>query len=181
MAASMNQQLETKLNSIFSKNAPQLPSNSKKTLVEWAPWAALIVGLLSLWAAYALWGWAHIATGLINYANSLCTAYGGYSCNTAATDSMTFWVWISLAALTVEGGLYLLAFPGLRDHKKAGWNFLYWGALVNVVYAVISLLTNYGFGNFVVSLIGSVIGLWLLFQVHDMYLGERVAHSHPKK
>jgi hypothetical protein len=181
MAASIGQQLETKLNDIFGKSAPQLPANGKKMLVEWAPWVALIVGVLSLWAAYALWGWAHIATGLANYVNSLCTMYGGPNCNTTSVDSMTFWVWLGLAVLIVEGILYLLAFPGLRDHKKSGWNFLYWGALINLVYALISLFTNYGLGNFVGSLIGSAIGLWLLFQIRSSYSGERAANTHTAK
>lgn len=180
MAASMGQQLETKLNDVFGKRAPQLPANGKKMLVEWAPWLALIVGVLSLWAAYALWGWAHVASGLINYANSLCTVYGGSSCN-VATDNMTLWIWFGLAVLVIEGVLYLLAFPGLRDRKKTGWNFLYWGALINLVYAVISLFTNYGLGNFIASLIGSVIGLWLLFQVRGQYTGERVVKIHAEK
>jgi hypothetical protein len=181
MAATMSQQLETKLNDVFTKSTPQLPANSKKTLVEWSPWVALVVGVLSLWAAYALWGWAHAVTGLTDYVNSLCAAYGGASCNTSSVDSMTLWVWLGLAVLIIEGVLYLLAFPGLRDRKKAGWDFLYWGALLNLIYAVISLFTNYGLGNFIGSLIGSILGLWLLFQVRSMYMGERIAKAHTAK
>lgn len=180
MAASKGQQLETKLNDVFGKRAPQLPANGKKALVEWAPWVALVAGIVSLWAAYALWGWAHVASGLLDYANSLCTAYGGSNCNTAV-DNMTLWVWLALAVLVVEGALYLLAFPGLHSRKKAGWNYLYWGALVNLVYAVISLFTTYGLSSFIGSLIASAVGLWLLFQVRGMYTGERATKMHAAK
>lgn len=174
MAAS--NQLESKLNDVFGKSAPQLPTNGKKMLVEWAPWVALVVGVLSLWAAYALWGWAHVASGILDLANSVCNTYGGAACITP-TDSMTLWIWLSLAVLIVEGALYLLAFPGLRAHKKAGWNYLYWGALINLVFVVLNLVSGYGFQNFFGSLLGSVVGLWLLFQVRDMYMGERARAS----
>ena len=174
MAAS--NQLESKLNDIFGKAAPQLPANGKKMLVEWAPWVALVVGILSLWSAYALWGWAHVASSVIDLTNSVCAAYGGPACSTS-TDSMTLWIWLSLAVLAVEGVLYLLAFPGLRARKKAGWNYLYWGALVNLVFVVLNLVSGYGFTNFVGSLLGSAIGLWLLFQVRSLYLGERTHAS----
>ena len=87
---------------------------------------------------------------------------------------MTLWIWLALAVLVVEAVLYLLAFPGLRDRKKFGWNYLYWGALVNVAYAVVSLFDGYnGVGNFVGALIGSAVGLWLLFQVRSSYLGSK--------
>ena len=142
----------------------------KKTLVEWAPWASLVVGVLTLWAAWALWQWAHAVSGLMAATNALCGAYGGIYGNCGmATDQMSLWVWLGLLVLVVEGVLYLLAFPGLRDHKKAGWKYLYWGALINLAYAVLSLFAGYGLGSFIGALIGSAIGLWLLFQVRGSY------------
>jgi hypothetical protein len=162
--------------------APKLPAGGTKHLVEWAPWVSLIVGVLTLWAAWALWHWAHVANGLLNYANDLCNAYGSYStnaCSNISSDRLTFWVWLGIIFLVVEGLLYLLAFPGLRDRKRQGWQYLYYGALVNVVYAVVSLFTNYGVGNFIGGLIGSAVGFWLLFQIRDMY-GKAVSHDTPK-
>ena len=164
------QQLEARLDNVFDKNAPKLPANAKKTLVAWAPWVALVVGILTLWAAWALWSWANVANDLINYTNTLCATYAGTGCDAAAAASrMNLWIWVGIAVLLAEGILYLLAFPGLRAHKRAGWNYLYWGALINVAYAVISLVAGYGITNFFGSLIGSAIGFWLLFQVRSSY------------
>lgn len=172
--------LESTLSELFEKKAPKLPAKGKKALVQYAPWASLIIGILSLWAAWTLWQWAHIANSFIDYANAICNTYGAYNC-TIPTDRLSLWVWLGLAVLAAEGILYLLAFPGLRAHKKSGWNYLYWGALVNVLYAVVSLFTDYnGTSNFVFALLGSAIGLWLLFQVRSSYTGERT-RVHPTR
>ncbi len=173
--AAMNQ-LEARLSDVFEKQAPKLPVGGKKAIVEWAPWASLIIGILTLLAAYWLWQWAHVVSGFIDYANSVCQAYRGPACITTATNNMSIWIWVGLLVLIVEGFLYIMAFPGLRDHKKSGWNYLYWGALVNVLYAVLNLFMGYNaVGNFVGGLIGSAIGLWLLFQVRSSYNGERAS------
>jgi uncharacterized membrane protein HdeD (DUF308 family) len=168
--------LETKLNDIFVKNAPALPKGGKKVLVEWAPWLALLGGILTLWSVAMLWHWAHVANDLINYANSLSAAYGGTK---VADTRMTVGIWLGLLVLLVEGVIYLLAFPGLRDRKKSGWNWIYYGALINIVYGFVIMFTNYGgVGSFLLSLVGSVIGLWLLFQVRASYLSRGKSATH---
>ncbi len=169
MAASKANQLEMKLDEIFEKNAPKLPQGARKVIVEWAPWVALVVGLFSLLSAYWLWVAAHATSAFVDYANQLSAAYGG---TTVSTANMTLWIWLALAVIVAEGILYLLAFPGLKAHKKAGWNYLYWGALLNVAYAVVNLFTFNGVGGLIGSLIGSAIGFWILFQVRSMYTGE---------
>ncbi|MFA5004158.1 MAG: hypothetical protein WC498_02670 [Candidatus Saccharimonadales bacterium] len=159
--------LESKLDEVFAK-APKIPEGGKKWFVEYLPWLSLIGGVFTLWSAYALWHWAHAVSGLVNFANQLCTAYGGGTCGSVSRFS--FWVWASIVVLAVEGVLYLLAFPGLKARKKAGWNYLYYGALVNVAYAVVSIFTdNNGFGHFIGAAIGSAIGFWLLFQIRSAY------------
>lgn len=158
-------QLETKLDTIFEKNAPKLPSNARKTIADWAPWVALVVGVLSLLSAYWLWQAANAVNAYVNLANQISAAYGGV----ATTNNMNLWVWLALLVLLAEGLLYLLAFPGLKARKKSGWNYLYWGALVNVAYAVVSLFTINGAGGFIGGLIGSAIGLWILFQIRREY------------
>jgi hypothetical protein len=159
-------QLETKLDNVFEKNAPKLPANAKKMIADWAPWVALIVGVLSLLSAYWLWQAANAVSAYVNLANQVSAAYGGV---TTTAANMTLWVWLALLVLVAEGLLYVLAFPGLRARKKAGWNYLYWGALVNVAYALVSLFTLNGAGGFVGALLSSAIGLWLLFQVRSEY------------
>jgi len=85
-------------------------------------------------------------------------------------------VWLALGVLLVEAILYLLAFPATRDRKKSGWDLMFYAALVNIVYAVVVLFSNYGgIGSLLGSLIGSAIGLYLLFQIRASYLKKQLA------
>lgn len=161
------QSLENNLNDIFVKKAPALPANGKKALVEYLPWINLVVGLLSLWAAYALWHWAHAVSRAVDYLNSISSLYGG---STVAANRMSVGIWLSLVVMAVQALLYLAAFPGLRDRKKSGWNLVFYALLVNVVYGLVVMFTNYGsFGNLIGSLIGSAIGAYFLFQIRGSY------------
>lgn len=164
--------LEQNLKDVFTKSTPPLPPKAKQVLVEWAPWLSLIAGVLSLWGAWALWHWANVANAFVDYANSLSAIYGG---QTVVAERLTAVVWVGIAVLIVEGLIYLLAFPGLRDRKKSGWNLLYWGALVNIAYGVVVMFTAYGgFGNLLMSLIGTAIGMYLLFQIRSAYSADAV-------
>lgn len=72
--------------------------------------------------------------------------------------------------LMIDGVILLAAFPRLRVLGKDGWNLLFYGALLNLVYGVFSAFNNYG--N-VASLIWQVIVtgviLYFLFQIRDQY------------
>ncbi|OGL35048.1 hypothetical protein A3F65_01765 [Candidatus Saccharibacteria bacterium RIFCSPHIGHO2_12_FULL_47_16b] len=162
----MLSQLEASLEGLF-KGAPKLPEKAKDAIVQWLPWINLILGLLTLWAAYSLWRWADVANTIVNYANELSRALGGTG---VSVDRFTVGVWIAIGVLVVEAILYLAAFPGTRDRKKSGWNLLFYALLVNIVYGVVVLFTDYGgVGNFLGYVIGSVIGLYFLFQLKPKY------------
>lgn len=167
--------LESKMDELFVKNAPKLPDGGKKFLAQWLPIISLVVGVLSLWTAYTLWHWAHIAEGASRYVNDLCNAYSVAACgNAAAASRFSLWLWAGIVLIGVEGVLYLLAYPALSKHKKQGWNYLFYGALLNLAYAVVSLFTSYNsVGNFIGALIGSAIGFYLLFQVRSAYNGAK--------
>lgn len=167
------QPLETTLNDLFVKNAPPLPDGGKKALVQYLPWINLAFGLFSLYSVWVLWHWAHFANQFINYANSLSAITGG---PTVSTNRMGLAVWLALGVLLVEAVLYLLAFPATRDRKKSGWDLMFYAALVNIVYAVVVMFSNYGgIGSLLVSLVGSAIGLYLLFQIRASYLKKQLA------
>lgn len=173
MAKSNISGLETKMNEVFVGKAPTLPAGGKKFLVDVAPWLSLIGGVLSLLVGLSLWRWAHVAT---DYVNSLCNAYAisAGACDNSSTSRLSLLVWLAIIVLIIEGVLYLLAFPGLRDRKKQGWNYLFYAGLVNVVYVIVSLFTDYSAsGGFIGSLLGSLVGFWLLFQVRSAYTGHK--------
>ena len=164
--------LEKSLDGVFGSKSPvKLPENGKKAIVQWLPWISVVLGVLTLWGAYALYHWARVANDVVNYVNELSRLYGG-SAVTASRWSVG--IWVSLIVVAVEGVIYLAAYPGLKARKKTGWNLLFYGALLNLVYGIILLFTDYGgVGNFVGYLVGTVIGLWLLFQIRSAYSGSK--------
>lgn len=169
---------EKSLNDTFVKKAPALPESGKKFIVQYLPWINLIVGAFTLWMVYWLWHWAHWANQLANYVNSFSAYYGGPA---VSIDRMTPMLWLSLAVLVVEAALYILAFPATLAHQKRGWNLLFSALIVNVVYGFLVMFTSYGgFGSFIGTLVGSVIGLYFLFQIRTSYTGKKEHASNPK-
>jgi len=162
--------IEAKLDEALVKKAPfQIPENAKKVIVEWIPWLNLVFGLFALWGAYSLWNWAHTVNQLANYVNSFAAYYGG---STVVKNHLTATVYVSLAVLAAEAVLYIAAFPGTRAKKKSGWNLMYYAVLLNAVYGLVLMFTDYGgVGNFIGYLIGTVIGLYILFQLRSHYMG----------
>src|SRR3990167_2355142 len=157
--------LEKALSDIFVKKAPKLPTNAKKVIVEWLPWINLVLGVLALWAAYGLWTWANTVSKWTDYANELSTAFGGTK---VVDDRLTVTVWLALIVLVVEAVIYIMAFPATKEKKKSGWNLMFYALLVNAVYGVVTMFSSYGgASNLIGYLIGSVIGLYFLFQIRD--------------
>lgn len=163
------QPLEKSLNDLFGKQAPALPSNAKKIIVQFVPWLSLIGGALMLYSAYILWDWANNVSPLVDYANQLSAAYGGPQ---IADDRLTIGIWVGLIVLAIEGLLYLAAFTGTRARKKSGWDLLFYATLLNIAYGAVIMFTNYGsVGSFIGTLIGSAIGFYFLFQIRELYSG----------
>lgn len=164
--------LETSLDSVFGKSAPQLPERGRENLVTWLPWINLILGIFTLLSVYWLWHWAHVANGFVDYANQLSHAFGGG--DVASTTRLTVGIWLGLVVLAVEAVLFIAAYPGTKARKKSGWNLLFYALLVNIVYGVVMLFTDYGGASTLIgTLIGSAVGLWLLFQIRGKYTGAR--------
>ena len=161
--------LENKLNDVFveNKSLPALPVGAKKFIVAYLPWFSLIIGVLTLFAALSLWHWAHVANSLIDYANSVSAAYGG---SQIATTRMSALLWVGLVVLLLEAIIYIAAFPGTRAKLKSGWDLLFYGALINIVYGVLMVFTSYGgIFNLILDLVFAAIGLYFLFQIRASY------------
>ena len=160
---SVVKQLETNLEGLF-KSAPPLPENAKKTLVDVWPWIALVFGILQLLVAFGLWG---IVTTAERVVNTYASIYSGQTLLSATDKTIIF---LAIAVLVVDAVILLKAYPELKKHTRKGWDLLFLGTLVNVVYAVVSLFINQrGLGSFLFSLLGSAIGFYLLFQVRSRY------------
>lgn len=168
--------LEKQLNEIFGKQLPALPAGGKKFLVSYLPYISLILGVLVLLSVLSLWRWATAANDLVNNLNSLSEAYGGTSIT--ATDRLGPVVWLAIIALAIQGALYVASYPGLKARKKSGWNLMFYALIVNVVYGVVMVFSAYGgLGSLVASLIGTSIGLYLLFQIRASYSASKATKT----
>jgi Na+/H+-translocating membrane pyrophosphatase len=169
--------IEQALMPVF-KGLPSLPENGKKGLVNAWPWIALVFGVLQLFAVYGLWNLGHSVNTLVDYTNQLSIA-SGYG---PVTPQLGFFYYLGLASLLVDAIILLAAFSPLKTTSKKGWDLLFLGAIVNLIYGVIILFDGQygGFGNFISAVIGSAIAFYFLYQVRDYYSGTKkpvVAHT----
>jgi len=130
----------------FSK-LPSLPKSATDVLVKIAPWLSLIFGILGVLGALAATGFLAALSPLVMLGGGFGVAVGG--------------VVGGLLAL-VSSVLMIMAFPGLRDRKMAGWKWSFYSELVSVVASLISL-------NLVGAVIGALIGFYILFQIKSYY------------
>ena len=165
------QKLESQLDDMLVKKAPfQIPENGRRALVSALPWLTLLGGVLMLWSAWAVWQLVSLADRFAGVANQLGALYGtGYVAPASASPLL----WVSLVILLIEAVLFFVAFPALRVYQKRGWDILFWVSIVNAVQSVVQAIAYTNFASLVMSLIGTVIGLYLLFQIRSYYTGEK--------
>lgn len=173
--------LESQLDEVLVKNAPvQLPNDAKKWIAEYIPYISLVAGLLTLWGAYQLYRWATVVNRYADVVNEWSRAFGVD--NYASTSRLTIGVWVAVIVLAVEGALWVASYPGSKAKKKSGWNFMFMALLANAVYGLAVLFTDYaGVSNFVFYLVGTVIGLYFLFQIRSEFTGKTAAPKTPEK
>jgi hypothetical protein len=168
------QKLEAKLDELLNKKAPvKLPPDGRKALAGALWWIALIVGILQLWGAWALWNIGHIVDH--SYTTYLSDVYG----QTDATLHLGLFYWVSFICLGVVAIMVLMAAPKLKQMQKAGWNLLFYSMLLNAAFALLRLLSGVDgiFSGFFGAAIGAILGAYLLFQVRDYFTGKNAAHE----
>lgn len=148
------EQLETWLYEMLVVKAPfQLPVNVKDWIVKYSPWITLaltalllpaLIGLFRLLSSPYLGGILRIRLGALYYT--------------------------SLAILVIQVGVMVASIPMLIKRRRLGWNLVFYGNIVNIIYAIVSAF-RYGFdlGGLLGNLIGSVIGFYFLFQIRSYY------------
>jgi len=160
--------LEKSLDNVLGEKAPyKIPKNGREMLVKLAPWLSLAGGVFGLISAVGLWRAAHTVNQWVDYANKLSASFGAPT-QQVAKLGVSFW--LSMVMLVVFSLLSLLAFPGLKAKKKTGWNLMFFSSLASVAYGVVSIFYDgAGFSSFIGTAIGTVIGLYLLFQIRSYY------------
>ncbi len=132
------------LNVYFGEKAPKMPVGLKDFIVKVAPWLSIIGLVFSLPAILAL----------IGIASFIPVGYGMYLGNSMVV------VIFAIASVV----LYALAIPGLFKKTIAGWNFVFYATIVNLIQSLVM-------GNIVNLIIGALICFWILFQIRSYYSG----------
>lgn len=163
------QKLENWLNTIFVTKAPYtISQDGRQSLVRAMPWVTLVAGVVMLWIAYLAWQALAFVGHFSAVANDLAQSL--YGRPYAQYHDLSFLLWVALVVLVVEAVLFFAAYPNLRDRKKQGWNIVFWVALINIAEAVLQVIATGDVFGLIGQLIGSAIGLYLLFQIRSMYL-----------
>lgn len=126
---------------------PPLPTGVREFLVAVAPWAALIFGVLGVLFSLA-------ATGILTVLSPFVALGGGLG---AAAGNV-----VGAVLSLVASGLLLAAFPGLKDHRAAGWKMAFWSQAVSVLGSLVAF-------NLVGAVVSALIGFYLLFQIKSYY------------
>jgi len=141
--------LEGLLAPIFAK-APHLPANARATLVNIAPWLALVFGILGI-------------VGILS-AGAISSVLLSFAWIDGGTTQIA--LAIAMIAGLLASVLELLAWKPLSERKKQGWNYLFYGTVLTAASSILDML--FGFGT-VGNLLGILIGFWLLFEVRSAY------------
>lgn len=158
--------LETTLDSWYKK-APQMSESSRKSLAGSFWWLALILGILQVWGAWALWQLAD-SVNLLNQTADYVNEYFGYN---VVDNSLNFFFYAAVIVITIDAVLLLLATPALKAWKKIGWRLLFYSMLLNVVYGLIRMFSDVGggFGAFLWSLLVTAVLGYFIFQVRSYF------------
>lgn len=135
-------QVEDTFNEYLVKKAPALPANVKDILVAIIPWFTLIGVVLMIPLMLVALGLSAFALPFMAYAQ---------------VHQNMFWVILSVITLILEA----MALSGLFKRQRRGWEFLFYAQLVGVITMLFSLSIG--------SIIGALLGFYILFQVRSYY------------
>ncbi len=142
----MMKKLDSTLEEYLVKKAPALPDSVKEVIVSIGPWVMLVLVVMSLPLLLFVFGLGAIVAPF--------AFLGGIHAGTSFGVTMI----VSLAALVLE----IIALPGLFKRRMGSWRLLYYGALITAVGNLIS----FNLGGLI---IGTLLSLYLLFQVKKLY------------
>ena len=143
--------LEAYLVPLFAQ-VPHLPEGGKKVITDIIPWVSLIFGALGIIALFTT-----SAVGLL--LSPLIMLGGGFK------SIMIFLI----AILGLVSSVFtFISFNPLRDMSKKGWNYAFYALIISTVSTVLGLFfTMYSGG--VGSLLGVIVGAYLLFEIREKY------------
>jgi hypothetical protein len=159
-------QFEKMLQPLF-KSFPPLPPHSREGLAKVWPVLALVFGIIQLLTAFSLWRLGHSVDHFVDYANQIARTYG----TGPVVHHLGLFYWLALLSLFADAVILLMAYPHLKARRRRGWDLLFLGATLNLLYGLFSAFDSYygGASKFVATIVGSGIAFYLLFQVRELY------------
>ncbi|KKR19511.1 MAG: hypothetical protein UT50_C0032G0005 [Candidatus Moranbacteria bacterium GW2011_GWA2_39_41] len=152
--AAATNQLEAMLDEYMVKKAPfAMPAEVKEFIVKVSPYLIIIFAVMGLPVILA-------AIGL----NAVLTPFammGGYGYGYGY--GWGFGAIISLAVAVITIVMEVMAVPGLFKRTKGSWKLLFYASIVSLIGGILAVHGIVG------TIIGAIIGWYILFQVKDMY------------
>ena len=156
--------LEGALATVFTKKIPfKLPAASSKVIATALWWLVLVGGVLQLYQAWRLWfAWQEMGRVDAGYGPGITVNYGGQRAGVL--------FFVALLSLFFSAILLLLAAPGLKAERRIGWNLVLYSLLLNVLYGLAVLFTDFGdVFNFLGAVFISVPAAYALFQIQGAF------------
>jgi hypothetical protein len=135
-------------------NLPSLPDSVRELFVTFAPWLALLGGILGLLV--------FIPGVLLLLTLSPLAGAGGAGIGYVLSI-------IHLILSAAGAVISLMAFSGLRKHTLRGWTLLFWAAAVYFVAGLLPISIS----GIIGAVLGVAISLYVLFQIKPYYDGTR--------
>lgn len=137
--------VETTLETYLVDKAPRLPEGLRKFIVAITPWITLLSVIITIPILLTLLG-INIAGIPINMSE--------------VTKGFIYPVTVVVTSVNLL--LEALAIPGLLKRSVKGWRLLFYSTLIGAAYDLVTL-------NLWALVIGSLISLYLLFQIKSFY------------
>jgi hypothetical protein len=132
------------------KTLPHLPKGLVEFFVKAAPWLAAIGAVLNLIGG--------VVIGLIGTLGSLFTL-----------NPIVIIATVALGVIALASSILLFsAFKPLSDREMKGWVFLFWVEMLNIASAIISLVA-YGTNGIIGTIIGTLVGLYFLYEMKPFF------------
>jgi hypothetical protein len=154
------------------KQAPHLPENARKWIVENAWWITAIGVVVAALFVFSL---IPILTG----ASMLLSTYGALYAPYVDTGRVVLNAWISLAFFAVVIYLEAMAIMPLKEKRRRGWDFLFLAMLVSVVSSIVAFVVTLDASHLVTAVLGAVIGGYFLFEVRGMFVESKKTNIAP--
>ncbi len=141
--------LEKALVPLFAK-MPHLPEDIRRTLVGFAPWIALLAGILGMYLYMIVGIFGVLFAPFILLSSGL----------------LSIFFFGALLFGTIGAVLDLLAFGPLKRGQKKGWNYIFYGSVLSAITVILRLFTR---DDNITSLLFMFVGFYLLFEIRSHY------------